>query len=49
MVSFRQRISAVLISQRMATKEQLEPIMTESAGNGKSFARLLIERGVVSE
>jgi type IV pilus assembly protein PilB len=49
MPSFRQRISDVLISQRKATKEQLEPIIAEAAGNGKSFAQLLIDRGVVSE
>ena len=49
MTSFRQRISEVLVSRKMATKEQLEPVIAESAGNGKSFARLLIERGVVSE
>ena len=31
------------------TKEQLEPIVAEATANGKSFARLLIERNVVSE
>ncbi len=48
MASFRQRISEVLVSRKMATKEQLDPLMTESTGNGKSFARLLIDRGVVT-
>ncbi|MDP3703112.1 MAG: ATPase, T2SS/T4P/T4SS family [Candidatus Omnitrophota bacterium] len=49
MTSFRQRICEVLIAQKMATKDLLDPIMAESVGNGKSFAQLLIDRGVVSE
>lgn len=49
MTSFKQRFSEVLISQRLATKEQLDMIVREAAGHGKSFARLLIDRGVVSE
>ncbi len=49
MSSFKQRFSEVLISQHLATKEQLDTIVTEAAGHGKTFARLLIERGVVSE
>ena len=49
MTSFRQRICDVLIAQRMATKGTLDPIMAESVGNGKSFAQLLIQHGVVSE
>ena len=49
MISFKQRISEVLINQRIATKDQLEKIITEASRNGKSFAHLLIERGIVTE
>ena len=49
MVSFKQRFSEVLLSQHMATKEQLQQLITEATRNGKSFARLLIDRGLISE
>ena len=49
MTSFKQRISEVLIAQRLATKEQLEPIVIEASRNGKDFARLLIDRNVIAE
>ncbi|MBI4342172.1 MAG: Flp pilus assembly complex ATPase component TadA [Candidatus Omnitrophica bacterium] len=49
MSSFRQRIADVLIAQKMATREQLDEVIAESSRNGKSFARLLIDRGIVSQ
>src|SRR3990167_8429509 len=49
MSSFRDRISDILVAQDLATKEQVAKVMAEAARNGKSFARLLIERGVVPE
>jgi type IV pilus assembly protein PilB len=49
MTSFKQRMLEVLISQKVATEEQLEQLVAEASRNGKSFARLLIDRGVISE
>ena len=49
MSSFKQRIADILITQKTATKAQLDELVSESSRNGKSFARLLIDRGVVSE
>ncbi len=49
MTSFKQRIMDVLVSQHVATKEQLEAIVSEASHNGKSFARLLIDRGILPE
>ena len=49
MTSFKQRISAVLIAQRLVTQAQLDTVIAEAARNGKSFAQLLIDRGLVSE
>lgn len=49
MSGFKQRISDVLLAQGIATKEQLDELITESARDGKSFARLLIDREIISE
>ena len=49
MSSFKQRIADILIAQQTATKAQLDELVSESTRNGKSFARLLIERGVIEE
>ena len=49
MSSFKERIAEVLLSQRLATKSQLEALVIEASHNGKSFAHLLIERHIVSE
>ncbi|MBI3321079.1 MAG: Flp pilus assembly complex ATPase component TadA [Candidatus Omnitrophica bacterium] len=49
MSGFKQRIAQLLVAQRMATDEQLEKIIAESARSGKSFARLLIDAGIISE
>lgn len=49
MISFKQRIMDVLVAQQVATKEQLEVIVGEASRNGKSFARLLIDRGILAE
>ena len=48
-LSFKQRISEVLVAQQMATKEQLEKVVADSSRNGKSFARLLIDQGLITE
>ncbi len=49
MSSFKQRIADILMAQKTATKAQLDELVSESTRNGKSFARLLIERGVIEE
>lgn len=49
MSSFKDRISGLLVAQRLATQEQVNAMLTEASGQRKGFARLLIERGVVSE
>ncbi len=49
MVSFKQRISTLLVLQRVATKDQVDKLVTEASRNGKSFAHLLIDRGIISE
>ncbi|MBI3009978.1 MAG: Flp pilus assembly complex ATPase component TadA [Candidatus Omnitrophica bacterium] len=49
MGSFRQRISELLIEQRLATAEQLASMVAEASQQGKSFAKLLIERNIVPE
>jgi len=49
MSSFKRRIAEILISQKLATQEQLDKLVAESSRNGKSFVRLLIEQGLVSE
>jgi type IV pilus assembly protein PilB len=49
MSSFKRRIADLLIEQRVAAREQVEPLMDESAQCGKSFSRLLVERGIVPE
>ncbi len=49
MSSFKERIATVLLSQEIATKEQLDAVMAEASKNGKSFARLLIDRKIITE
>ena len=49
MSSFKQRIADVLISQQIATTDELAEIVSESSKSGKSFARLLIDRRLISE
>jgi len=49
MTSFRQRIADLLIAQQLVKPDQLDKLGAESSRNGKSFARLLIDQGVVSE
>ncbi len=49
MTSFKQRFSEILVSQHVATKEQVDTVMAEASHNGKSFARLLIDQGLISE
>ena len=47
MSSFKQRIADILIAQKTSTRAQLDELILESTRNGKSFARVLIERGVI--
>ncbi len=49
MSGFKERISEILVTQQAATKAQLDQIVIEASRNGKNFARLLIERGIISE
>ena len=49
MSGFKERIAEVLIAQKKATKAQLDAVIVESSSNGKSFARLLIDQGMVSQ
>ncbi len=49
MGSFKQRIAELLVTQHAATREQVETLLAQTAHNGKSFAQLLIEGGVISE
>ncbi|MBI4598361.1 MAG: Flp pilus assembly complex ATPase component TadA [Candidatus Omnitrophica bacterium] len=49
MISFKQRITEILIEQKLATPEQIESIVNDAVQTKKSFARLLIDRGVVNE
>ena len=49
MISFKQRISQLLIAQSLATQEQLDKMMSEVSRNSKSFARLLVDRGIVTD
>ncbi|MBI3011844.1 MAG: Flp pilus assembly complex ATPase component TadA [Candidatus Omnitrophica bacterium] len=49
MSSFKERISTVLLSRQIATKEQLDRLIAESSRNGRGFARMLIERKIISE
>ena len=49
MISFKQRLSDVLIAQKLATAEQIEALMEDASQSGKNFAQLLIERSVLTE
>ena len=49
MSSFKRRIADVLVAKQLAAPAQVEELMGESSRNGKSFARLLIDKEVLSE
>ena len=49
MSSFKERVASILIGQDIAPKDQLDALIVESSRNEKSFARLLIEQGILSE
>ncbi len=49
MISIRQRIVEALMAQRVATNDQLDRLVAEAAQANKGFARLLIERRLISE
>jgi type IV pilus assembly protein PilB len=47
--SFRHRIHDLLVSQKVATKEQLDRVDAEAVRSGQNFAHLLIASGLVTE
>jgi type IV pilus assembly protein PilB len=49
MSGIRQRLSKVLVSQRLLSQEQLDELLAEVSHRGKNFARALIDRGLISE
>ena len=49
MIGFKQRNTEILIEQKLAAKAQIDELMAEATQTKKSFAHLLIERGIVSE
>lgn len=49
MSSFKRRIADVLVAKNLATPPQVEELMAESGRSGKSFARLLVAKELVSE
>jgi len=49
MSSFKTRLVNVLVTQKLLPKEQAESLAAEAARDGKNFARLLIDRAVLSE
>jgi type IV pilus assembly protein PilB len=49
MSSFKRRIADILVAQKVATAEQIGELVAESSRNGRSLARLLIERNLMSE
>ena len=49
MIGFKQRITEILIEQKLVTQQQIDQIFADAAQTKKSFARLLIERGIVNE
>jgi len=49
MSSFKTRLANILVSQKLVTKEQAESLAAEAASNGKNFARLLVDREILSE
>lgn len=49
MSSFKARLSEALVAKKLMTKEQLTRLLEEARDGGKNFARLLIDRGLVSE
>ncbi len=46
---FRQRIMDLLVQQQVAARAELEQAAAEAAAQGKNFARLLIDRGLITE
>ncbi len=49
MPSFKERMADILVKQGLVKAEQLKPLLQESAGPGKNFARVLVEHKLVSE
>jgi len=49
MSSFKARLSEALATKKLATAKQLTQVLDEASGGGKNFARLLVERGVITE
>ena len=44
MPSFKERMADILVKQGLVKAEQLKPLLQESAGQGKNFARILVEQ-----
>ncbi len=49
MSSFRSRLSEALAAKGLVTQEKLKRVQEEAAQGSKNFARLLVERGLVSQ
>ena len=49
MIGFKQRITEILIEQKLASQEQVDRVMAEAMQTKKSFAKILIEQGIVNE
>ena len=49
MTSFKQRISELLVKQQGANAEQLDTLAGEATRTGKNFAKLLIDKGIISD
>ncbi len=49
MSSFRQRLSELLVSKGLVTKEQLTGLLKEAGASGRDLTQLLVARGVMTE
>ena len=49
MASLRHRIVEILVSQRLASRDEVKRCDEEAVRSGRPFARVLVERGLVSE
>ena len=49
MSSLRERMSKLLVSQQLISKDQLDKLYADAVRSGKNFGRVLIDRGIISE
>ena len=49
MASFKKRISEILVAQGIASQEQIDKLLKESSTGKHLFAKLLIEKGLITE